>query len=81
MNLEIRGAEKLSLREKQVVVYKEMGLPAAEIARRLKMAQSTVATLYGRARAKGYAAVIIVPGEALGLFAEEDERFAEEKDE
>ncbi|MCL2677702.1 MAG: sigma-70 family RNA polymerase sigma factor [Clostridiales bacterium] len=79
MKLEVRGAEKLSLREKQVVVYKEMGLPAAEIARRLKMAQSTVATLYSRARAKGYEAVIIIPGEALGLFTEEDEHFGEEE--
>jgi len=79
MKLEIRGAEKLSLREKQVAAYKEIGMPAAEIARRLKMAPSTVATLYARARAKGYEAVIIIPGEALGLFAEEDEHFGEEK--
>ena len=79
MRLEIRGAEKLSLREKQVATYKEMGLASAEIAKRLKMAQSTVATLYARARAKGYEAVIVVPGEALGLFTEEDGHFDEEK--
>ena len=78
MRLEIRGAQKLSLREKQVVTYKEMGMPAAKIATRLGIAASSVATLYNRARAKGYEAVIIIPGESMGLFAEEDDVFEPE---
>ena len=53
MKIEIRGAEKLSFREKQIVVLKESGLSAKEISRRLKVAESTVATLYARARSKG----------------------------
>lgn len=71
MKIEIRGAEKLSFREKQVVVLKETGISARDIAKRLGLAESSVATLYNRARAKGYEAVIVIPGEALGLYAEE----------
>ena len=73
MKIEIRGAERLSFREKQVVTLKESGYSAKAIAKALKLAESTVATLYNRARAKGYEAVIIIPGAALKLFdAEED---------
>lgn len=75
MKLEIRKAEKLSLREKQVVTYKEMGLSAEQIAAKLGIASGTVATLYNRARSKGYEAVIIVEGEYLGL-----EPFVEDAD-
>ncbi|MCR4400044.1 MAG: sigma-70 region 4 domain-containing protein [Syntrophomonadaceae bacterium] len=68
MKIEIRGAEKLSFRERQVVVLKETGRGAEEIARRLGISTSTVATLYNRARAKGYEVVIVLPGDALGLW-------------
>jgi len=79
VKIEIRGAEKLSFREKQVVVLKETGISARDIAKRLKLAESSVATLYNRARAKGYETVIIIPGEALGLFEEEASILEDEK--
>lgn len=72
MKIEIRGAEKLSFRERQVVVLKETGKTTDEICRILKISSSTVATLYNRARSKGYEVVIIIPGNALGLFNEEE---------
>ncbi|MBC7239992.1 MAG: sigma-70 region 4 domain-containing protein, partial [Chloroflexi bacterium] len=65
--IEIRKAERLSFRERQVVVLKEMGLGNEAVARRLGVAAATVATLYSRARAKGYEVVIVLPGEALGI--------------
>jgi DNA-directed RNA polymerase specialized sigma24 family protein len=68
MKIEIRGAEKLSFRERQVVVLKEMGKSTEEITKTLKISPSTVATLYSRARSKGYEVVIILPGDTLGLF-------------
>jgi len=73
MRIEIRGAEKLSFRERQVVVLKESGKSSDEIAKMLKITASTVATLYNRARAKGYEVVIILPGSVLGLIEEEGE--------
>lgn len=73
MKIEIRGAEKLSFREKQVVTLKEMGYSSEKIARQLKLSTSTIATLYNRARTKGYEAVIIIPGEALGIFEHDEE--------
>lgn len=73
MQIEIRGAEKLSFRERQVVVLKEMGRSSAEICRTLKISASTVATLYNRARSKGYEVVIVLPGDTLGIFGGEDE--------
>lgn len=72
MHIEIRGAEKLSFRERQVVVMKEMGKTTDEISKTLKITASTVATLYSRARSKGYEVVIILPGDVLGLYNEED---------
>lgn len=77
MKIEIRNAQNLSFREKQVVTMKEMGKPAAEIAKRLQVSESTVATLYNRARGKGYETVIVIPGETLGLFESEDSVDAE----
>jgi len=71
MKIEIRGAEKLSFRERQVVVLKETGKTTDEICRTLNISSSTVATIYNRARSKGYEVVIIIPGNALGLFSEE----------
>ncbi|QGU00523.1 Transcriptional regulator, contains sigma factor-related N-terminal domain [Candidatus Syntrophocurvum alkaliphilum] len=72
MKIEIRGAEKLSFREKQVVALKEMGKGTDEIAKTLKVSASTVATLYNRARSKGYEVVIVLPGDILGVFGGED---------
>lgn len=69
MKVEIRGVEKLSFRERQVVTLKEMGKSTEEIARQLGLGSSTVATLYHRARGKGYQVVIVLPGEVLGLAA------------
>jgi DNA-directed RNA polymerase specialized sigma24 family protein len=74
MKIEIRGAENLSFRERQVVVLKEMGESAERIAKKLQLTPSTVATLYNRAKTKGYEVVIILPGTSLGLSgADEDE--------
>lgn len=73
VQIEIRGAEKLSFRERQVVALKEMGLSNEEVARRLNLSVSSVATLYHRARTKGYQVVIVIPGETLGIFTGEDD--------
>ena len=73
MQIEIRGAEKLSFREKQTVTLKEMGLTNDQIAKQLKLSASSVATLLNRARSKGYEVVIVIPGQALGIFDEEGE--------
>lgn len=67
MKIEIRGVENLSFRERQVVVLKEMGESTESIARKLQISPSSVATLYNRAKTKGYEVVIILPGAALGL--------------
>lgn len=80
MQIEIRGMEKLSFRERQVVVLKETGQPNDAVARRLGIAPATVATLFNRARSKGYQVVAVIPGDALGLFDPEppgDEENAE----
>jgi DNA-directed RNA polymerase specialized sigma24 family protein len=73
MQIEIRGAEKLSFRERQVVILKEMGKSTEEICRTLKITPSTVATLYHRARSKGYEVVIVLPGNIMGLIGGEDD--------
>ncbi|MGE5674343.1 MAG: sigma factor-like helix-turn-helix DNA-binding protein [Mycobacterium leprae] len=72
MNIEIRGAERLSFRERQVVVLKEMGQNNEAVAKRLGLAPGTVATLYNRAKSKGYQVVIILSGDTLGLFDSAD---------
>ncbi|KJS85688.1 MAG: RNA polymerase subunit sigma-70 [Peptococcaceae bacterium BICA1-8] len=72
MKIELRGMEKLSFRERQVVTLKETGLSNDTIAKKLGISASTVATLYNRARNKGYEVVIILPGSVLGLM-EDDE--------
>ncbi len=68
MQMEIRGAERLSFRERQVVVLKESGHSGEAIARRLRLSTGTVQTLYSRAKAKGYLVVIILDGDPLGLY-------------
>ena len=73
MKIEIRGVEALSFRERQVVVLKEMGESADKIAKKLGITPSSVATLYNRAKAKGYEVVIILPGTALGISGADEE--------
>lgn len=65
MRVEIRGAEKLSFRERQVVALKEMGWPTDRIAKGLGLSAGTVSTLLNRARNKGYEVVIVIPGQNL----------------
>ncbi|MGI6227798.1 MAG: sigma factor-like helix-turn-helix DNA-binding protein [Peptococcales bacterium] len=72
MKMELRGMEKLSFRERQVVTLKESGYSNEAVAKKLGLTSSTVATLYNRARNKGYEVVIILPGSVLGL-PEDDE--------
>jgi len=72
MHIEIRGAEKLSFREKQVVTLKEMGYATEEIVKKLSLSESTVATLFHRAKTKGYQVVIVIDGDPLNLFDEEE---------
>lgn len=73
MRIEIRGAERLSFRERQVVALKEMGSSNEAVARRLGITVATVATLYSRARQKGYQVVMILDGDPLSLFADGDD--------
>ncbi len=73
MKIEIRGAERLSFRERQVVTLKEMGYSTDRIARQLNLSPSTISTLYNRARTKGYEVVIIIPGQNLALFGIDEE--------
>lgn len=73
MRIEIRGVEKLSFRERQVVALKESGRTTEQIAKQLGLSASTVSTLYHRARSKGYEVVIIIPGDSLGLFTINEE--------
>lgn len=68
MRVEIRGAERLSFRERQVVALKEMGSGNEAIGHRLGISPATVATLYSRAKAKGYQVVIVLEGDPLALF-------------
>ena len=73
MQIEIRGAEKLSFREKQVVVMKETGRSASEISKTLGLSSSYVATIYNRARTKGYEVVIVISGDVLGINQADEE--------
>ena len=79
MHLEIRGAERLSFRERQVVSLKETGVRLDAIARQLSLSESTVATLLHRAKTKGYQVVIVIDGDPLALAtdAEEDDELGE----
>ncbi|MFZ5642719.1 MAG: helix-turn-helix transcriptional regulator [Bacillota bacterium] len=73
MKVEIRGVEKLSFRERQVVALKETGISNDEVAKRLGLSASTVATLFNRARGKGYEVVIVIPGTSLGIYGAGDD--------
>jgi len=81
MKIEIRGVEKLSFRERQVVTLKEMGYSTSRIARQLSLSASTVNTLYSRARTKGYEVVIVIPGSNLALFDVDDDHAEAEEEE
>ncbi len=73
MKIEIRGVEKLSFRERQVVALKETGVSNEQVAKRLGLSASTVATLFNRARSKGYEVVIVIPGGSFGVYGFDDE--------
>ncbi len=70
VRVEIRGAERLSFREKQVVALKESGWSNEDIARQLGITAGTVATFYNRARQKGYQVVIVLEGDPLRIYGE-----------
>jgi transposase len=73
MQIEIRGMERLSFRERQVVALKETGYSNDRVAQRLGISPATVATLYNRAKTKGYQVVLVVTGDPLGVFGEDEE--------
>ncbi len=73
MQLEIRGLERLSQRERQVVALKETGMGNDAVARRLGLKSGTVATLYNRARGKGYQVVLVIAGDPLGVYGDQDD--------
>lgn len=78
MHIEIRGAERLSFRERQVVALKETGHSNAQIAARLHLSPGSVATLLNRAKRKGYQVVIVIDGDPLALFGENEGEEPEE---
>lgn len=80
MRIEIRGAERLSFRERQVVALKETGHTSAQIAARLHISQGSVATLLNRAKRKGYEVVIVIDGDPLALFGGDEESEGEARD-
>ncbi len=73
MQLEIRGLEKLSFRERQVVALKESGTKNDVVARRLGLSPATVATLYNRAKQKGYQVVLVIEGDPLSVYTGSDD--------
>lgn len=73
MHIEIRGAERLSFRERQVVVLKETGQRLDTMARQLGLSESSVATLLHRAKTKGYQVVIVIDGDPLALETSDDD--------
>jgi len=73
VRLEIHGVERLSHRERQVVVLKEMGFSNDQIGRRLGLSPATVATLFTRARSKGYQVVLVISGDPLGVLVDRDD--------
>lgn len=77
VHIEIRGAERLSFRERQVVVLRESGFSNVQVAKRLGISAGTVATLFNRAKRKGYQVVIVLDGDPLALFEPEGDDSAE----
>lgn len=73
MQIEIRGMERLSFRERQVVALKETGYANDRVAKKLGLSPATVATLYNRAKNKGYQVVLVVSGDPLGVFGDEED--------
>lgn len=73
MRIEIRGAERLSFRERQVVALKETGHGTDAIAKRLGLNPASVSTLLHRAKTKGYQVVMILDGDPLGIMGDDDE--------
>ena len=73
MQIEIRGMERLSFRERQVVALKETGQSNDKVAKKLGLSAATVATLYNRAKNKGYQVVLVISGDPLGVFGDDDE--------
>lgn len=80
MQIEIRGAERLSFRERQVVALKEMGADNDTVARRLGVSQATVATLFSRAKRKGYQVVMILSGDPLNIMGGDDDDLTDDVD-
>src|SRR5690625_71379 len=79
--MEIRGVERLSFRERQVVALKETGHSNQAVARRLNVSLATVATLYSRAKAKGYQVVLVLSGDPLNLYGGSEDEPPEDVDE
>lgn len=77
MQIEIRGAERLSFRERQVVALRESGYSNPQVAKRLGVSAGTVATLFNRAKRKGYQVVIVLDGDPLALFEPEGDDSAD----
>lgn len=80
MQVEIRGAERLSFRERQVVALRESGYSNAQVARRLGVSVGTVATLFNRAKRKGYQVVIVLDGDPLSLFQPDGDELIEDSE-
>lgn len=82
MHWEIKGLEKLSFRERQVVMLKESGRSGEEIAGRLNISVNSVSTLLNRAKTKGYLIVGIIEENEMGLrnYPLEDRPEDEEKE-
>ena len=78
MQIEIRGMERLSFRERQVVALKETGQSNEKVAKKLGLAPATVATLYNRAKSKGYEVVLVISGDPLGVFGDDDDEEADD---
>jgi transposase len=78
MQIEIRGIERLSFRERQVVALKETGWSNEKVAKRLGLSPATVATLYNRAKSKGYQVVLVIAGDPLGVYGDQDDEEEEE---
>lgn len=73
MQIEIRGMEKLSFRERQVVALKETGVNNDAVGKRLGLSPATVATLYNRAKTKGYQVVLVIAGDPLGVMGNDED--------